>query len=244
MRTKNGFTLIELLVVIAIIGLLVSILMPALTGARKQAQSAACMSHLKQMGYATYYYAEDNKNYVPRGTGGYNDPLVAQKRWFHLLIPYLDQDTRIDTSGVIDYSKVKIFRCPGYPAQKDSVICYAINNWAEDEFGQNVEASQPTKLEAFRGRPDELIYLADLEDSDELPQVTTSDNDSGDYMDVYRPEHMPYIDVEHPFYGRRIARDRHNGGSNCLFLDWHVENVGTYDMNFAMWSGRPQDRNL
>ncbi len=47
MTTRKGFTLIELLVVIAIIALLMSILMPALSRVRKQAQSIACMSRIK-----------------------------------------------------------------------------------------------------------------------------------------------------------------------------------------------------
>ena len=49
-RRQKGFTLIELLVVIAITALLMSILMPALSHVKKQAQSVACMSRLKSWG--------------------------------------------------------------------------------------------------------------------------------------------------------------------------------------------------
>jgi prepilin-type N-terminal cleavage/methylation domain-containing protein/prepilin-type processing-associated H-X9-DG protein len=62
---KNAFTLIELLVVISIIALLVSILLPALNGAREQAKIAVCSVQLKQMGLAVYQYGSDNKDAIP-----------------------------------------------------------------------------------------------------------------------------------------------------------------------------------
>jgi prepilin-type N-terminal cleavage/methylation domain-containing protein len=47
-HSDQGFTLIELLVVIAIIALLLSILMPALQGVKKQARTVACQASLRQ----------------------------------------------------------------------------------------------------------------------------------------------------------------------------------------------------
>lgn len=55
---KKGFTLIELLVVIAIIALLMSILMPALTKIKRQAQGSICMSNLKQWGLTMAMYTD------------------------------------------------------------------------------------------------------------------------------------------------------------------------------------------
>ena len=48
-RRKEAFSLIELLVVIAIIGILASLLFPAITGARNRAQLAGCKGNLKNM---------------------------------------------------------------------------------------------------------------------------------------------------------------------------------------------------
>lgn len=56
----GGFSLVELLVVIAVIGLLLSILVPALGRARGQADVVACKARLRQLGLGALMYAEDN----------------------------------------------------------------------------------------------------------------------------------------------------------------------------------------
>jgi prepilin-type N-terminal cleavage/methylation domain-containing protein/prepilin-type processing-associated H-X9-DG protein len=61
MSTRRGFTLVELLVVIGIIAVLVSILLPSLGKARASAQSAACLSNLRQIGLGIVLYANDNQ---------------------------------------------------------------------------------------------------------------------------------------------------------------------------------------
>src|SRR5688500_17279176 len=58
---SRAFTLVELLVVIGIIALLISVLMPALSRAREQANSIKCLSNMKQIGIALLMYAEQHK---------------------------------------------------------------------------------------------------------------------------------------------------------------------------------------
>lgn len=64
LRTR-GFTLIELLVVIAIIALLVSILLPSLSGARSQAKASVCLSNLKRLATGVALYTNSHRDKFP-----------------------------------------------------------------------------------------------------------------------------------------------------------------------------------
>jgi prepilin-type N-terminal cleavage/methylation domain-containing protein len=62
---SEGFTLVELLVVIGIIALLIAILLPALRGAREQANRTKCMANHKQLMTAFLMYTNENRMWVP-----------------------------------------------------------------------------------------------------------------------------------------------------------------------------------
>ena len=57
---RRGFTLIELLVVVAIIGILLAIVIPALTKAKEIARELICKTNIRQYGLVGTLYLEDN----------------------------------------------------------------------------------------------------------------------------------------------------------------------------------------
>lgn len=81
---KSGFTLIELLVVISIIALLISLLLPALGQARRNARISRCVANQKQHGQGAANYASQNNDNLPHGpegpTNNPNDPLGVRGR--------------------------------------------------------------------------------------------------------------------------------------------------------------------
>ena len=66
---RPGFTLIELLVVVAILGILASLLLPALTHARSRARATVCLGNQRQLGIALELYAGDAQDRLPYNFG-------------------------------------------------------------------------------------------------------------------------------------------------------------------------------
>jgi prepilin-type N-terminal cleavage/methylation domain-containing protein/prepilin-type processing-associated H-X9-DG protein len=122
-RKIRGFTLVELLVVIAIIGILVSLLLPAVQAAREASRRMSCSNNLKQIGLALHNY-HTTFNIFPVARNPF--PLVHSS--LSRLLPYYEQES---LQRLVDYStpltspanvaasqiSVAVFLCPSDPAR-------------------------------------------------------------------------------------------------------------------------------
>ncbi|HVP12904.1 MAG TPA: DUF1559 domain-containing protein [Phycisphaerae bacterium] len=141
-RRGAAFTLIELLVVIAIIAVLIAVVMPALSGARRSARNVTCQNNLRQFGFAIQSYQQSNETYLP--TEGVADGDTASNPigpwddgslWFNCLPPIIDpslasysQLQEMDGGGIAlpGSHEKSVFVCPdaepaGYGATPSEV---------------------------------------------------------------------------------------------------------------------------
>jgi prepilin-type N-terminal cleavage/methylation domain-containing protein/prepilin-type processing-associated H-X9-DG protein len=139
---RRGFTLIELLVVIAIIGILVSLLLPAVQQARESGRRISCVSNLKQLGIAVQSYVNARGTLPASGIvettivkdpySTFTYPAYDQRSgkmfsWAVLLLPYLEEASLHDrfdfTKTVLEQAnepqrtQLTVYMCPSDAAR-------------------------------------------------------------------------------------------------------------------------------
>lgn len=106
----GGFTLVELLVVIAIVGILISLLLPAVQSAREASRRIQCASNIKQLALALQNYQSTHEQLPAAGT--YADPFDAvyyyaaywrvnlktgtNHSWVVSLLPFMEEQALYD----------------------------------------------------------------------------------------------------------------------------------------------------
>ena len=140
---KKRFTLIEVLIVVAIIGILASLLLPALGKARQSARKALCINNLKQNGALIYMYTDDNNQYLPGYIAQFfTNPVVLDGRG---AIPGMPHSNEINLPFFLkDYLSLELhelvptFICPSSSqntrADSDSTLIkhYNVNGFSSE----------------------------------------------------------------------------------------------------------------
>jgi len=123
-RRQRGFTLIELLVVIAIIGILVSLLLPAVQQAREAARRTQCKNNLMQIGLALANY-EMGFGCLPPGSVDPGRPIKNEPKGYHVgwmvqILPYIEQP---NVFAHFDFSQ-SIYADKNAPARGANIAVY------------------------------------------------------------------------------------------------------------------------
>ncbi len=210
----KAFTLIELLVVISIVSLLISILTPALAKARKSAQTATCMSSMRQIGTGMGSYDADYKTWPMNAVYDSSGGLVENQLWYRRLFKHLQLQ-----SNEITLAKTSMrgwYWCP------TAEVIYG-GGFPYQHYGYNskVTSSKWNYQPLLCIQPSNYFLIGELNGNRSTVAVGTSTSS----MPVYGANDVGNY---------RLTHQGGKGSGGYLYVDYHVKNIsgninGTYD---------------
>jgi prepilin-type processing-associated H-X9-DG protein/prepilin-type N-terminal cleavage/methylation domain-containing protein len=224
-----AFTLVELLVVIAIIVILASMLLPALSKSKVQAQKIACMDNLQQLQICFQLYTGDNNDFMPPNNFVYDittdQPIPGNDgpSWCTNVAPFDANPAGIENGLLFQYNtSIAIYHCP---ADQSTLETHSGVKLPQPRL-RSYNMSQSVNGLSYAGQISQ--YTPHYSKFTEIKNPTPTgllvfiDTHEDEIMDTMFG--IP-IQVEPWYQGLwfDIPANRHNQGANFSFADGHVE---------------------
>ena len=214
-----GFSLIELCVVVAIVGILSSLLLPALAKGRSQAHRAKCVSNIRQLGLATQLYSYDHQGRAFRYKAGTTNG--GDLYWFGWISRGNEGARELDLKQGVLYPYLDgrgVELCPSFRYDNPLLKLKALGG--SFGYGYNLHLSNP------KSRP--AVELDSLKN----PAETTLFADAAQVNDFQSPASKESPLIEEFYYVNNTeptVHFRHSSRATVVFVDGHVESQAAAD---------------
>lgn len=230
----RGFVLIELLTVIAIIVLLTAILIPAAQLVKKQANTAACQSNLRQWSLYFSMYTEDNKDRFFIAQSGTN-----WRFWGRVMKPYYRgsddlwlcpmatvQINPTGEEGVCTIGGKSLAWGRFQRENRDLYGSYGVNLWLCDNRCTSISCwhQQCWKTRYVKGAGNIPVFLDCM-----MPGSMPDSLDGPPELEDLHAGKTGNCWMSH------FCINRHDGIINCLFMDWSVRKIGLKELWTLKW---------